>query len=133
MYANIAKYFFADNFHQATKILQDIGGGIIGTLPSSKDFFNKDTQDLIGKYLGGKAGIPTKHRIRLLRLIRDLTSAYEDVLTIYAEGSMAAQKLSIYELADFQKYKAAAKRAARIKDEKDHPQYSPLPEFPPKL
>jgi 4-hydroxybutyryl-CoA dehydratase/vinylacetyl-CoA-Delta-isomerase len=133
MYANIAKYFFADNFHQATKILQDIGGGIIGTLPSSKDFFNQDTRDLIGKYLGGKAGIPTEHRIRLIRLIRDLTSAYEDVLTIHAEGSMAAQKLSIYQIADFPKYKAAAKRAARIKDGKDHPQYSLLPEFPPKL
>jgi 4-hydroxybutyryl-CoA dehydratase/vinylacetyl-CoA-Delta-isomerase len=133
MYANIAKYFFADNFHQATKILQDIGGGIIGTLPSSKDFFNQDTQGLIDKYLGGKAGIPTEHRIRLIRLIRDLTSAYEDVLTIHAEGSMAAQKLSIYELAEFQKYKAVAKRAARIKDGKDHPEYSLLPEFPPKL
>jgi 4-hydroxybutyryl-CoA dehydratase/vinylacetyl-CoA-Delta-isomerase len=60
------------------------------------------------KYLGGKAGIPTEHRIRLIRLIRDLTSAYEDVITIYVEGSMAAQKLSILELADFEKYKAAA-------------------------
>lgn len=133
MYANIAKYFFADNFHQATKILQDIGGGIIGTIPSSKDFFNPDTQDLIEKYLGGKAGIPTEHRIRLIRLIRDLTSAYEDVLTIHAEGSMAAQSLSIYALADFERYKAAAKRAARILDGKEHPIYSPLPVFPPEL
>jgi 4-hydroxybutyryl-CoA dehydratase/vinylacetyl-CoA-Delta-isomerase len=133
MYANIAKYFFADNFHQATKILQDIGGGIVGTLPSSKDFFNPSTQDLIKKYLGGKNGVPTEDRVRVIRLIRDLTSAYEDVLTIHAEGSMAAQKLSIYALADFEKYKAAAKRAARIGDGGEHPHYSFLPEFPPNL
>ena len=133
MYANIAKYFFADNFHEATKILQDIGGGIVGTIPSSKDFSNPETRGFIQKYLGGKAGVPTEHRMRLIRLIRDLTSAYEDVLTIHAEGSMAAQKLSIYILADFEKYKAAAKRAARIDDGWKHPDYTPLPEFPVKI
>jgi len=133
MYANIAKYFFADHFHEATKIVQDIGGGIVGTIPSSKDFSNPETQGFIQKYLGGKAGISTEHRLRLIRLIRDLTSAYEDVLTIHAEGSMAAQKLSIYLLADFEKYKAAAKRAARIEDGWEHPIYSKLPEFPVKI
>jgi len=133
MYANIAKYFFAENFHEATKILQDISGGIVATIPSSKDFFNPDTKDLMEKYLGGKAGIPTEHRVRLIKLVKDLTSAYEDVLTIHAEGSMAAQKLSIYQLADFQRYKAAAKRAARIEDGKEHPHYSLLPEFPPNI
>lgn len=133
MYANIAKYFFADNFHKATKILQDIGGGIVATAPSSKDFLNPVVGPLIEKHLGGKAGIRTEHRVRLIKLIRDLTSAYEDVLTLHAEGSMAAQELSIYAMADFETYKAAAKRAARILDGKRHPIYSLLPEFPPKI
>lgn len=133
MYANICKFFFADNWHQATKYIQDIAGGIVGTCPSSKDFLNPETHDLLDKYLGGKAGIPTEHRIRLAKLIRDLTSSYEDVLTIHAEGSLAAQKLSVYVLADFERYKAAAKRAARIKDGTKHPLFDQLPEFPPKL
>ena len=130
MYANIAKFFFADNWHQATKYIQDIAGGIVATVPSAEDFMNPETHDMIDKYLGGKDGIPTEHRIRLIKLIRDLTSSYEDVLTIHAEGSLAAQKLSIYTLADFERYKAAAKRAARIKDGTKHPIFSPLPEFP---
>jgi 4-hydroxybutyryl-CoA dehydratase/vinylacetyl-CoA-Delta-isomerase len=133
MYANIAKLFFADNWHQATKYLQDIAGGIVATAPSSKDYFNPEIHDMIDKYLGGKAGIPTEHRLRLIKLIRDLTSSYEDVLTLHAEGSLAAQRLSIYALGDFGKYKAAAKRAARIKDGTEHPVYSQLPEFPPKI
>jgi 4-hydroxybutyryl-CoA dehydratase/vinylacetyl-CoA-Delta-isomerase len=133
MYANITKLFFADNWHQATKYLQDIAGGIVATAPSSKDYFNPEIHDMIDKYLGGKAGIPTEHRLRLIKLIRDLTSSYEDVLTLHAEGSLAAQRLSIYALGDFGKYKAAAKRAARIKDGTDHPVYSQLPEFPPKI
>lgn len=133
MYANICKFHFADNWHQATKYVQDIGGGIVATCPSSKDYFNPETHDLLDKYLGGRDGIPTEHRLRLVNLIKELTTSYEDVLTIHAEGSLAAQKLSIYVLADFERYKAAAKRAARIKDGTEHPIYSQLPEFPPRL
>jgi len=133
MIANIAKFFFADNWHQATKYIQDIAGGIVATVPSAKDFINPETHDILDKYLGGKAGIPTEHRIRLIKLIRDLTSTYEDVLTIHAEGSLAAQRLSIYTLADFERYKAAAKRAARIKDGTEHAIFSQLPEFPTEI
>jgi len=132
IHANIAKFFFADNWHQATKHIQDIAGGIVATAPSAKDYFNPELHEAIDKYLGGKAGVPTEHRLRLIKLIRDLTSAYEDVLTLHAEGSLAAQKLSIYTLADFKRYKAAAKRAARIKDGTEHPLYN-LPEFPPEI
>jgi len=130
MYANIAKFFFADNWHQATKYVQDIGGGIVATCPSSKDYFNPETHNLLDKYLGGKAGITTEHRLRLIKLIRNLTSSYEDVLTLHAEGSLAAQRLSIHSLADFDRYKAAAKRAARIEDGTKHPVFSDLPDFP---
>ncbi len=133
MYANICKFYFADNWHQATKYIQDIAGGIVATCPSSKDYFNPETHDLLDKYLGARAGVPTEHRLRLVKLIRDLTSSYEDVLTIHAEGSLEAQKLSVYVLADFERYKAAAKRAARIRDGSVHPLFDQLPEFPPKL
>jgi 4-hydroxybutyryl-CoA dehydratase/vinylacetyl-CoA-Delta-isomerase len=133
MYANICKFHFADNWHQATKYIQDIAGGIVATCPSSKDYLNPETHDMLDKYLGGKAGIPTEHRIRMVKLIRDLTSSYEDVLTIHAEGSLAAQKMSVYILADFERYKAAARRAARIKDGTKHPIFDQLPEFPPRL
>ena len=113
------------------KVIQDIAGGIVATCPSGKDFQNPEIRGLLDKYLGGKEGIPTKNRLRLVKLIRDLTSSYEDVLTIHAEGSLEAQKLSIYSLADFDRYKAAAKRAARIEDGTKDDIYSELPEFPP--
>ncbi|MGB9592239.1 MAG: 4-hydroxyphenylacetate 3-hydroxylase C-terminal domain-containing protein, partial [Candidatus Kryptoniota bacterium] len=127
MYANICKFYFADNWHQATKYIQDIAGGIVATCPSSKDYKNHEIHDLLDKYFGGKDGIPTEYRLRVAKLIRDLTSSYEDVLTIHAEGSLEAQKLSIYALADFDRYKAAAKRAARIQDGVMHPIFSQLP------
>lgn len=133
MIANICKYHFADNWHQATKYIQDIAGGIVATCPSSKDFFNPEIHDLLDRALGGKAGVPTENRLRLVKLIRDLTSSYEDVLTIHAEGSLEAQKLSILVMGDFDRYKASAMRAARIENPRKHTIFEALPEFPPKL
>jgi 4-hydroxybutyryl-CoA dehydratase/vinylacetyl-CoA-Delta-isomerase len=133
MIANICKYYFADNWHTATKYIQDIAGGIVATCPSGNDFFHPDLHDMLDKVLSGKEGIPTEHRLRMVKLVRDLTSSYEDVLTIHAEGSLQAQKMSILQLADFDRYKAAAKRAARIDDGVTHPEFERLPAFPPSL
>ena len=133
MIANICKYYFADNWHQATKYIQDIGGGIIVTAPSSKDFYNPATHDFMEKYFAGKDGVPTEHRLRMAKLIRDLTSAYEDVLTIHAEGSLEAQKMSILQMADLGRYRAAALRAAGIPGAEKHPVFADLPAYPPEL
>lgn len=133
MFANICKYYFADNWHTATKYIQDIAGGIVATCPSGADYFNPELHDMLDRVLGGKAGIPTEHRLRMVKLVRDLTSCYEDVLTIHAEGSLQAQKMSILQLAEFDRYKAAAKRAARIDNGVSHPEFENLPAFPPAL
>jgi len=133
MYANICKFYFADNWHQATKYIQDIAGGIVATCPSAKDFFHPEIHEVLKKVLGGKAGIPTEDRLRMVKLVRDLTSSYEDVLTIHAEGSLEAQKLSILVLGDMKRYKAAAMRAAGIKNPDRHPVFDSLPQFPPEL
>ena len=98
--------------------------------PSSRDFFNPDTHPFLEKYFGGKAGIATEHRLRAMRLAKDLTSAWETAKTIHGEGSLAAQRLSIYTQGDWEKYKAAAKRAARIDDGTTHPLFDKLPRFP---
>ena len=75
----------------------------------------------------------TEDRLRMIKLVKDIGSSYEDVLTIHAEGSLEAQKLSIMLLGDFDRYKAAAMRAAQIKNKKGHPLFDTLPQFPPKL
>jgi 4-hydroxybutyryl-CoA dehydratase/vinylacetyl-CoA-Delta-isomerase len=133
MIANICKYQFADNWHTATKYLQDIAGGIVATAPSAKDYFNPETHDLIEKYLAGRAGVPTEDRLRMIKLVKDIGSSYEDVLTIHAEGSLEAQKLSIMLLGDFDRYKAAALRAAKIKNKKGNVLFDTLPQFPQKF
>lgn len=132
MLSNSCKYYFADNFHTAIKHVLDISGGIVATLPTSKDFYNPETRPLIEKYLAGKDGIPTENRLRAIRTIREMVSAFDQVVTLHGEGSLAAQRMSINALADFDKYKAAFRRKARIEVKDEHPLYQDLPEYPPK-
>jgi 4-hydroxybutyryl-CoA dehydratase/vinylacetyl-CoA-Delta-isomerase len=103
------------------------------TVPSSKDFFNPETRPLLEKYLAGKHGIPTEDRMRAFRLIKDLTSSWHSTLTIHGEGSLATQRMSILALADVERYKAAARRVARIKTDDEHPLYKDLLDYPPKV
>lgn len=114
LYTNIAKYIYAENFHEATKLAQDICGGIAADPISYRDWSNPEERPLIEKYLGGKAGIPTEHRLRAIRLLTDITSGRHDTHQIHAEGSLAAQQMMLYIDADWEMYKAVAKRVAGI-------------------
>jgi len=133
MMSNCSKFFYADNYHQALKLVQDIAGGIVATVPSVNDYRNPDTYPDLEKYLAGKEGIPTEYRIRAIKLVVDLSGVWEQVLTLHAEGSLAAQKLSFVQLADIEKYKAAAKRLAGIEDGTSHPLFSGLINYSKKI
>ena len=64
------------------------------------------------------AGVPTLDRLKLVNLIRDLTASdfggYNELLAIHAEGSLEAQKITIYREYDLERCKSLAKQAAGI-------------------
>lgn len=131
MYSNCTKFFFADNYHAALKILQDIGGGIVSTLPSRNDLQNPEIKDILEQCLAGKAGVPGAARIKAMYLARDLAEGIRLNGTIHAEGSLFAQKLRFYALGDWKRYEAAAKRAGHItEDGPIHEDFASLPKFP---
>ena len=130
VYTNTAKYLFADNYHQAVKIGHDICGGIADTIPTYSDWKNPETRPWLEKYLRGKAGIPTEHRLRAIRLLKDITNPHFQIGSIHGEGSLATQRMFIHAGADWGRYKAAAKRAARIPGWEVDPTFGPLPDYP---
>jgi 4-hydroxybutyryl-CoA dehydratase/vinylacetyl-CoA-Delta-isomerase len=127
MAINASKYTYANNFHQMVQHMQDIGGGLTTTVPAFRDWKNPAIRPFIEKYLAAKDGVPAEDRIRLLRLIKDLTGNHWEVDTIHGEGSMAAQEMFLYGSAPWKKYHAAVKRAARIDGWQDDPIYGKLP------
>jgi len=129
MYTNIAKYMYAENFHQATKAVQDICGGIAADPIPYKDWMNPEENPYLDKYLSGKAGIPTEHRLRAIRLLLDITNGRHDTHTIHAEGSLAAQQMMFYTNADWELYKATAKRDAGIPGWEKHAEVGKLKDY----
>lgn len=129
VYTNCAKFWFADNYHQAVKYLQDIAGGLPATMPSMKDWENPETRPYMEKYLQGAAEYPTEERLRLMHMVNREASAFMGTLTIHAEGSLATQRMTVYAQADWERFKAAARHAMRLPT--DHPDYKDLPTEPP--
>jgi 4-hydroxybutyryl-CoA dehydratase/vinylacetyl-CoA-Delta-isomerase len=125
IYSNVAKFFFANQYHEAEKHLQDIAGGLVSTLPSMAELDNPETSKYIKKYLGINEEITAEKRMRLFKYIQHLCSYHSGNVTVHAEGSLAAQRLTLYRMADWDRYKAFAKRACGI--ETDHPEVVKLP------
>lgn len=93
---NIAKYHFAHNYHDVVKIVEDLSGGLLVTAPAYTDYQLPELKEDIIKYLGGKAGVPTEHRLRMLDLIRRITKAELETITLHGEGSPQAERMTIY-------------------------------------
>ena len=95
---NVCKYYFATNYHQMVKDVQDIAGGLIVTGPGEEDLENAEIRGDIERFFGGK-DVGGGERLRIMNLIRDLCAsdfgAYHEVLAIHAEGSLEAQKITI--------------------------------------
>jgi len=115
---NMAKLHFASKYHEFTKLIQDIAGGIIATKKKKKDWENPDIHDYLEYYLGGSEKFETEERLRMIhttnRMLCSHESALREVSAIHAEGSLAAQKIMILSEAPLQRYKEMARKEAGI-------------------
>ena len=114
---NIAKLYFATNYHQALAWVQDIAGGLLVTGPSAEDLETPTLGPLIDQFLGA-AGASATDRLRLMNLIAEITATdfggYQAVLAVHAEGSIEAEKLTIWRQHDIAPRVAYAKHPAGI-------------------
>jgi 4-hydroxybutyryl-CoA dehydratase / vinylacetyl-CoA-Delta-isomerase len=127
--SNLAKYTFADYWHQAVKMVQDIAGGLVATLPSGSDLDNPELHSTLAPYLSGREGAAAEDRIRAVNLVRDFSMPEAGAATIHGEGSLIMQKMTILREADRSRYLSAAKRAAGIHDTNPHPAYNDIPDL----
>jgi 4-hydroxybutyryl-CoA dehydratase/vinylacetyl-CoA-Delta-isomerase len=114
--ANVCKQNVTRMPYEIARILQDIAGGLMVTLPSAKDWLNPETHALLEKYLAGADGMSTYERLRLLRLIENLTLGRGAVAylteSMHGAGSPQAQRVLISRLAHVEEKKVYAKSLA---------------------
>ena len=96
--------------------MQDIAGGAMVTLPAAKDFLNPATSELLKKYMVGGQGQDVMTRVRMLRLIENLTMGRGAVAylteSMHGAGSPQAQRILITRLANVEEKKVYANSLA---------------------
>jgi len=101
---------------------EDIAGGLLVTLPSEKDFRNPEIGKYVNKYLKGAEKIPTEARIRMLRLIENISMGLGaigyQIESMHGAGSPQAQKIMIERSVNIELKKELAKSLAGILEEK---------------
>lgn len=115
---NIAKHHFARHYHQMVQNVQDIAGGLIVTGPTTADWENPQTRPYLERYLGGPEGVSAEARLRVVNLLSDIVASefggYQEVLSIHAEGSLAAQRITIVREYDLARCVELARQAAGL-------------------
>ncbi len=116
--ANVCKQNVTRFPYEIARLAQDIAGGLMVTMPSEKDLRHPEIGKVVEKYFKGVASVPTEHRMRILRLIENLTlgTAAVGYLTesMHGAGSPQAQRIMIARQGNIEQKKELAKAIAGI-------------------
>jgi 4-hydroxybutyryl-CoA dehydratase/vinylacetyl-CoA-Delta-isomerase len=121
--ANVCKQNVTRFPYEIARLAEDIAGGLMVTMPSEKDLRDPKIGPYVEKYLKGVAGVSTENRMRILRLIENLTLGTAAVgyrtESMHGAGSPQAQRIMIARQGNLAHKKELAKKIARIDERTD--------------
>ncbi len=121
MLANVCKLNVTRLPYEIARLAEDIAGGLMVTMPSEQDLRHPEIGRYVEKYLKGVADVPTEHRMRMLRLIENLTLGTAAVgyrtESMHGAGSPQAQRIMITRQANMDHKKKLARVLAGIEKE----------------
>jgi len=123
MLANVCKHHVTKLPYEMSRLAQDLAGGLVATLPSEQDLNHPEIGGLLRKYLQGAKGTETEDRVRILRLIENMTLGRNAVgyLTesMHGAGSPQAQRIQIMRSMQVEYKKRLARVLAGIEEVQD--------------
>lgn len=118
--ANVCKQNVTRFPYEIVRLAEDIAGGLMVTAPSEADFRDENLGPVIEKYLKGIDGVSTENRLRILRLIENLSLGTAAVgyrtESLHGAGSPQAQRIMIARQGNLDHKKNLAKAIAHIKE-----------------
>lgn len=118
--ANVCKQNVTRFPYEIARLAEDIAGGLMVTMPSERDLNVPELRPFIEKYLRGANGVCAQDRMRVLRLIENITLGTAAVgyrtESMHGAGSPEAQRIMIARQSDIGAKKELAKKLAGIKD-----------------
>ena len=113
--ANVSKHNVTSMIYEIDRLAQDIGGGLLATMPSESDLKSPEIGKYVDKYLRGIASVSTEDRIRMARLLENMTGGTALVEAMHGAGSPQAQKVTYPRLSNLPAKKKAAAALAGVK------------------
>lgn len=118
--ANVCKQNVTRFPYEIARLAEDIAGGLMVTMPSEKDLRDEKIGPYIRKYLVGNAKISVENRMRVLRLIENITLGAAAVgyrtESMHGAGSPQAQRIMISRQSNLEHKKSLAKAIARVNE-----------------
>lgn len=118
--ANVCKQNVTRFPYEIARLAEDIAGGLMVTAPSEKDLRDPKLGAYIDKYLKGVNSVTTENRLRILRLIENLTLGTAAVgyrtESMHGAGSPQAQRIMIARQGNLAMKKKLAKAIAKIEE-----------------
>jgi 4-hydroxybutyryl-CoA dehydratase/vinylacetyl-CoA-Delta-isomerase len=116
--ANVCKQNVTRFPYEIARLAEDIAGGLMVTMPAEQDLRHPVIGKVVEKYFKGIAAVPTEHRMRILRLIENITLGTAAVgyrtESMHGAGSPQAQRIMISRQGNLEQKKELAKAIAGI-------------------
>lgn len=117
--ANVCKLNVTRFPYEIARLAEDITGGLMVTMPSEKDLRHPEIGKIVEKYFCGVASVSTEDRMRIMRLVENLTLGTAAVgyrtESMHGAGSPQAQRIMISRQGNLAHKKELAKNIAGIK------------------
>lgn len=121
MIANVCKHHVTKMPYEMGRLAQDLAGGLMVTAPSEQELQHPEIGSIIRKYLQGRKEIAAEDRVRIMRLIENMTMGRNAVgyLTesMHGAGSPQAQRIQIGRQMQLEFKKGLAKSLAGVSQE----------------
>ncbi len=114
--ANVGKHNVTKLIYDIDRLAQDIAGGLVATLPSESDLKHPEIGKYVDKYFKGTASVPTEDRMRMARLIENMTGGTALIESMHGAGSPQAQKVMYSKLSNLEHKKRRAMMLAGVKN-----------------
>lgn len=118
--ANVCKQNVTRFPYEIVRLAEDIAGGLMVTAPSEADLRDAKLGPYVDKYLKGINSVSTENRLRILRLIENLSLGTAAVgyrtESLHGAGSPQAQRIMIARQSNMAHKKELAKAIAHIQE-----------------
>ncbi len=112
--ANCTKHNITRNIYEISRLAHDIAGGIMATLPFDQDLRSPEIGKYVEKYMAGVAGVPTETRMKILRLLENMTGGTCLVESMHGAGPPQSQRVMYQRLGNLPQKIRWAKILANI-------------------